>query len=52
MISYTVSDIIMEVNRKKVANVSEYEATVGTLKSNQNILLLIYRNGGSLYVTL
>lgn len=45
-------DIIMEINRKKIANVSEYEATVAALKSGQNILLLIYRNGAGLFVTL
>jgi serine protease Do len=47
-----IGDIIMEVNRKKITNVSEYETTAAKLKTGQNILLLIYRNGASLYVTL
>jgi serine protease Do len=47
-----IGDIIMEVNRKKITNVVEYESTAEKLKPNQNILLLIYRNSGSLYVTL
>jgi serine protease Do len=45
-------DIIMEVNRKKISSVSEYEATVAKLKGGQKILLLIYRNGASLFVAL
>ncbi|MBN1548661.1 MAG: DegQ family serine endoprotease [Syntrophaceae bacterium] len=45
-------DVIMEINRKKIANVSEYEAVVTSLKAGQNMLLLIYRNGTGLFVTL
>ena len=45
-------DVIMEINRKKIANVGDYEAIVASLKAGQNILLLIYRNGAGLFVTL
>jgi serine protease Do len=45
-------DIIIEINRKKIANVGEYKAIVASLKAGQNILLLIYRNGTGLFVTL
>jgi serine protease Do len=45
-------DVIMEVNRMKVRNVSEYQAAIARLKPGQTMLLLIYRNGSSLFVTL
>ena len=48
----TPGDIIMEINRKKIANVGDYEAVVASLKAGQNLLLLIYRNGAGLFVTL
>jgi serine protease Do len=46
-----IGDIIMEVNKKKITNVSEYEALARNLKAGQSLLLLIYRNGANLYVT-
>ncbi|HPJ96144.1 MAG TPA: DegQ family serine endoprotease [Syntrophales bacterium] len=48
----TPGDIVMEINRKKIMNVGEYEAVVASLRASQNILLLIYRNGAGLFVTL
>ena len=48
----TPGDIIMEINRKKIVNVGEYEAVVASFRASQNILLLIYRNGAGLFVTL
>jgi serine protease Do len=48
----SVDDIILEVNRKEIADVKAYEATVSKLKAGQNILLLIYRNGSKFFVTL
>jgi serine protease Do len=48
----TQGDVIMEVNRKKTGNVLEYQAIVSKIPSNQNILLLIYRNGSTLFITL
>jgi len=47
-----IGDIIMEVNRKKIANVSEYEAAIAQIKSGESVLLLIYRSGANLFVTL
>ena len=45
-------DIIMEINRKKTANVKDFNAAVSKIKPKQDILMLIYRNGTSLYLTL
>jgi len=47
-----IGDIIMEVNRKRIANVNEYEAAIAQVKSGESVLMLIYRNGGNLFVTL
>jgi len=45
-------DVIMEVSRKRILNVKEYELAVSKIKSSQNILVLIYRKGATIYVTL
>jgi serine protease Do len=45
-------DVIMEVNRKKILNTKEYELAVSKIKSSQNILVLVYRKGATIYVTL
>ncbi len=46
------NDIIMEINRKKISNINDYNTIVGKVKPDQEILMLIYRNGTSLYITL
>lgn len=46
------NDIIMEINRKKISNINDYNTVVGKVKPDQEILMLIYRNGASLYITL
>lgn len=45
-------DVIQEVNRQKIANVTDYEKVVSKINPGENILLLIYRGGSSLFVTL
>jgi serine protease Do len=45
-------DVIMEVNRKKISSTSDYEKVASKIKSGENVLLLIYRNGSTIYVTL
>ena len=45
-------DVIMEVNRKKIFNEKEYESVVSKIKSSQNILVLVYRKGATIYITL
>lgn len=45
-------DVIMEINRKKINNMNDYKSIVSKIGSNQDILLLIYREGSAMYVTL
>ncbi len=45
-------DVIMEINKKKISNVKDYETTVARIKAGQNILVLVYRNGSTTYITL
>jgi serine protease Do len=45
-------DIIMEINRKEIHNIKDYESVVSRIKPNENILLLVYRQNSVFYVTL
>ena len=45
-------DVIMEINRESIHNTKDYDTIVSRLNPQDNILLLIYRNGSSLFVTL
>lgn len=44
-------DIILEINRKLLTNVSEYQGIVSTIEKNQNILILLVRGAVSQYIT-
>lgn len=48
----TKGDIIIEINKKKINNSKEYEAIVSKIGADQSVLLLIYRNGSTIYLTL
>jgi serine protease Do len=45
-------DIIQEINRKRVGAVKDYQEVAAGIKKDENILLLVYRGGSSLYITL
>ncbi len=45
-------DIIMQINRKNIKSVKDYETAVSGIKAKQGVILLIYRHGSSIYVTL
>ncbi len=45
-------DIILEVNKEKIDSAKDYERVASAIKSGQDILLLIYRNGSTVYITL
>ena len=45
-------DVVLEVNRKRIVSTKDYEAVVSQVKSDENILLVIFRNGSAIYVTL
>jgi len=46
------NDVIIEVNRKRINNMKDYEAVVSRIKPGNDILLLVFRNGSSIYITL
>ncbi len=46
------NDVIIEINRKGINNLKDFENVVSRIGSDQNILLLIYREGSTFYVTL
>ncbi|MBI4699435.1 MAG: DegQ family serine endoprotease [Nitrospirae bacterium] len=48
----TQNDVITEVNKKPIKDMKEYEAVVSKIRSDQNVLVLIFRNGATIYITL
>ena len=45
-------DLILEINRKKIGSLKDYETIVSSIKSGEDILVLIFRNGAAIYLTL
>lgn len=45
-------DVIMEINKKPINNAKEYAAIVSKIKSGKGMLILIYRNGSAIYLSL
>ena len=45
-------DIVQEINRQKIGSIKDYREIVSGIKKDEDVLLLIYRKGTSLYVTL
>ncbi len=45
-------DVIQEINKRKVTSLAEYEQAVSSIKPGADVLLLVFRGGSSLYVTL
>ncbi len=45
-------DVILEINRKAVATVDDYKALVSDIKPDKNILLVVFRKGATLFVTI
>lgn len=46
------SDVIEEVDRKQIKGLKDYEKVVSTIGPSDTVLLLLYRNGGFIYVTI
>jgi len=46
------SDVIQEVNRTPIQSAQEYEQVVFQIGDKEAVLLLIYRGGGSIYLTI
>jgi serine protease Do len=45
------ADVIMEVNRVRVTSAQEYHKVVSAIPAGSDILLLVYRNGSVIYMT-
>ncbi|MFZ5998457.1 MAG: DegQ family serine endoprotease [Nitrospirota bacterium] len=45
-------DIVLEINKRKISNVKDYEAVISKIKPDQDVLLLIMRGGSTIYLTL
>ncbi len=48
----TQGDVIQEINRKRVSDVKSYKDVVTKIRKDESVLLLIFRGGSSLFVTL
>jgi serine protease Do len=46
------NDVIQEVNRKAIQSAEDYERAVSKIGESDTVLLLIYRDGGSVYLTI
>ena len=46
------NDIIIEINKKKITNSDDYRNVASRIKSAQDVLILLYRKGSVLYITL
>lgn len=46
------NDVIQEVNRNAVQNVNDYDRAVSKIGDKDIVLLLVYRGGGSVYLTI
>ncbi len=45
-------DVIQEINRKTIKETADYEDVVSKISGEENMLLLVYRGGGYIYVTI
>ncbi len=45
-------DVIMEINKKQITNAKEYSAIASKIGKQDAVLLLVNRDGSSLYITL
>lgn len=47
----TRGDVILQVNKKKIDSLKDYERVASDIKLGEDVLLLIFRNGSTFYVT-
>lgn len=45
-------DVILEINRKATGSIADYEKIATQIKPDENVLLLVFRKGASIFVTL
>lgn len=46
------NDIITEINKRKINNLTQYRDIIARIKNLKQIIMLVYRNGSYIYVTL
>jgi serine protease Do len=47
----TRGDVLIQVNKRKIGSLKDYEKASSAIKSGEDILLLIFRNGSTFYAT-
>lgn len=50
--SLVPGDVILEINRNAIKDVDTYEEIVSKLKPEQDLLLLVYRRGSTIFITI
>jgi serine protease Do len=45
-------DVIQEINRKRINTLKEYQEIASRIKKDEDVLVLIFRNGSSVFLTL
>ena len=45
-------DIIQEIKKKAIANLKDYESTASGIKPDETVLLLVFRKGSSVFITI
>lgn len=45
-------DIILEINRRAISSLDDYESIVSKIKPDKDILLLVFRRGSTIFVTI
>ena len=45
-------DVIIEINRKAISNIDDYENIVSAIKSDKDVLLLVNRRGNTIFLTI
>ncbi len=48
----TPGDVILEINRKASSNLEDYELIVSKIKPDKDVLLLVFRRGSTIFVTI
>ena len=46
------NDVLLEVNRHNIKSTQDYEQVVSKVGEKDGVLLLVFRQGGSIYITI
>jgi serine protease Do len=44
-------DVLLEINRRAISNLEDYETIVSKIKPDRDVLLLVFRRGSTIFVT-